>query len=290
MRRVREHVDRAGSARARSRSPRGAPSRPTRASSGCRRRRRSAARRARPSRRSALPARPARGGSTTTRSGAPGLARRAPRRTGPTFPAKKLRVLDPVQLGVLDRARDRLLRDLDAPHRPRPPGQREPDRARAAVEVEDVLRARRAPRTRAPARTAARPSRCSSGGTRSDGSRKRRPRISSSIASSPQSSRVGRLVRSAGRVVDRPVDRAHLGEAAEHVDEVAGLEALARRGHEDDERLARVPALAARRGGGGSPRPSPGCTPRGAPRAPSRGRRRGSRSRARSSAGTRRSR
>ena len=47
-----------------------------------------------------------------------------------------------------------------------------------------------------------------------------------------------------GRVVDRPVDRAHLGEAAQDVDEVAGLELLAGRGHELDERLARVAALA----------------------------------------------
>ena len=53
-----------------------------------------------------------------------------------------------------------------------------------------------------------------------------------------------RQVRHLGRrVVDRPVDRAHLGEAAEDVDEVAGLEPLAGRGHELDERLLRVAAL-----------------------------------------------
>ena len=39
------------------------------------------------------------------------------------------------------------------------------------------------------------------------------------------------------------MDRAHFREAAENVDEIAGLEALARRGHELDERLLCVPAL-----------------------------------------------
>ncbi len=40
------------------------------------------------------------------------------------------------------------------------------------------------------------------------------------------------------------MDRAHLGEAAQHLDEVLALEALAGRGHELDERLAGVPAFA----------------------------------------------
>ena len=54
-----------------------------------------------------------------------------------------------------------------------------------------------------------------------------------------------RHVRLLGRgVVHRPVDRADLREAPEDVDEVAGLEALARRGDEHDERLAGVSPLA----------------------------------------------
>ena len=40
------------------------------------------------------------------------------------------------------------------------------------------------------------------------------------------------------------MDRAHLGETPEHLDEVAALELLARRSHEHHERLAGVPALA----------------------------------------------
>ena len=47
-----------------------------------------------------------------------------------------------------------------------------------------------------------------------------------------------------GRVVDRPVHRSHLGKAPKHVDEVAGFEALAGRGDEHDERLSGVPTLA----------------------------------------------
>ena len=44
-------------------------------------------------------------------------------------------VADPVQVRVLERARDRLLRDLDAPHRQRVAGEHEADRADPAVEV-----------------------------------------------------------------------------------------------------------------------------------------------------------
>ena len=57
-------------------------------------------------------------------------------------PQHGARVADPVQLGVLDRARDRLLGDLDSPHGARVAGEREGDRPGAAVEVEHVLRAR----------------------------------------------------------------------------------------------------------------------------------------------------
>ena len=74
--------------------------------------------------------------------------------------------------------------------------------------------------------------------------RNRSPSSSSSIHASPQSSRVGQ-VRDLGRlVVDRPVDRAHLGEARERLDQEVRVEALARCGDEHDEHLAGVPALA----------------------------------------------
>src|SRR6266571_5257527 len=54
-----------------------------------------------------------------------------------------------------------------------------------------------------------------------------------------------RQVRHLGdRLVLRPVDRPHLGEAAEDVDEMAGVEPLAGGGDELDEHLPRVPALA----------------------------------------------
>ena len=51
------------------------------------------------------------------------------------------RVRDPVELGVLERAGDRLLRDLDPPDRQRVAREREPDRADPAVEIPDRLAA-----------------------------------------------------------------------------------------------------------------------------------------------------
>jgi hypothetical protein len=73
--------------------------------------------------------------------------------------------------------------------------------------------------------------------------RKRRPRISSSIASSPERSREGTFVISRRRVVHRPVHRAHLRERLERGDEALLVE-LTGRGDEDDERLPGVAALA----------------------------------------------
>ena len=73
--------------------------------------------------------------------------------------------------------------------------------------------------------------------------RKRRPQSSSSIASSPQSSFVGRFVTSAGRsFTDQWIERTS-GKRAQRGDEALDVE-LAGRRHELDERLARVPALA----------------------------------------------
>ena len=119
-----------------------------------------------PVRRSALPASPARGGSTTTTSGAP--ARSASSSSDcPTLPAKNRAFVDAVRLRVLDRARDGLLGDLDAPHRRGVRGEREADRPGAAVEVVDRLGAGERGARRARARRASRPSRCSSAGRRS---------------------------------------------------------------------------------------------------------------------------
>ena len=84
---------------------------------------------------------------------------------------------------------------------------------------------------------------CSSAGTRSAA------RGSAARRAPPRSRRHPRAARRqvrhlGGRVVHGPVDRAHLREAAQDVDEVVALEALARRGDELDERLAGVAALA----------------------------------------------
>ena len=153
------------------------------------------------------------------------------------------RVADRVQLRVLDRAGDRLLRDLDPPHRQRVRGHREADRADAAVEVVDGL-------------AAGQP-----GGLARDrvellghlGVRLQervRPHAEAQAADllldrvlAPE--QLGRQVRDLGdAVVHRPVDRAHLGELGQHLDQPLAVEALAAAGDELHERLARVPALA----------------------------------------------
>ena len=143
-------------------------------------------------------------------------------------------------------------------------------------------RLRSGPRTRARARRDARPCpvfvcRNADGRTRN-----RRPRSSSSIASSPHRSFVGRFVCSAGvSLIAQWIERTS-GKAAEDVDEVPGLEPLA--GSGDEHRRAPGPCCAprARRGGAGTRSRPPGRTARAAPRAPSRGRRAGSRCRGRS--------
>ena len=57
----------------------------------------------------------------------------------PDVAGEELRVGDVVEPGVLDRVAHRRLDELDADHLARPAGEREPDRADAAVEVEDAL-------------------------------------------------------------------------------------------------------------------------------------------------------
>src|SRR6266516_352252 len=160
----------------------------------------------------------------------------------PHFPREEGRVRDPVQVGVLDRAGDRLLRDLDSPNRERLVRKREPDRADPAVEVVHGLlaghrgvlagelvqalshrRVRLQERVRPHAETQA------------------AQLLLDRILAPEQRRRQVRDLR--GRLVDGPVDRAHLGKAAQHLDELLALESLARCGDELDERLARVPAL-----------------------------------------------
>ena len=151
-------------------------------------------------------------------------------------------VRDPVQLGVLERARDGLLRDLDAPDRQRVAGEREPDRADPAVEVVDALLARQ---LRVLARELVEPLR--------HGRVRLQERIRAHAEAEAAQLLLDRIVaeeelrrqvRHLGRpVVHRPVDRAHLGKAAQRGDEAVHVE-LAGSRDELDERLARVAALA----------------------------------------------
>ena len=163
------------SARSRRRPRAGARS--ARASSGCRRRRRSAAASASMMRRTTFCERPARGGSTTTTSGLPDCSSSS-RITSRTSPAKKLRVVHAVQLGVLDRVGHRLLDQLDAPDLAGVEREHERDRADAAEQVEHLLAAGQAGELRGARRRGARPSRCWSG-------RRRRARCGSAGPRAP---------------------------------------------------------------------------------------------------------
>src|SRR5205809_73108 len=128
-------------------------------------------------------------------------------------------VRDPVQIGVLERARDRFFGDFHAPHGQRPRGERQPDRPDSAVEVVDRLAAGQ---------------RGVLGGDRVEPFRHRgvglqeRARADAEaeaaehlldrvVAPEERRRQVGDL---RGRLVDRPVDRAHLGEAAQRLDEL----------------------------------------------------------------------
>ena len=158
-------------------------------------------------------------------------------------PGEELRVLDAVELGVLDRAGDGFLGDLEPPDGARFRRERETDRARAAVEVEHVLvtRERRVlagelvePRRHLRVRLEER--------GRADAEAQPEDLLLDRVRAPEELRREVRLLRR--RVVDRPVDRAHLREPPEDVHEIARLEALAGRGDEHHERLAGVAPLA----------------------------------------------
>jgi hypothetical protein len=152
------------------------------------------------------------------------------------------RVRDGVQLGVLDRAGDRLLDDLDSPHRQRLRRQREPERADAAVEIPDGLAAGQAGEL---ARDLVQPLRHARVGLEervgAHAEAQAEQLLLDRVVAPEQ---LDRQVRHLGRgVVDRPEDRAHLGEAPQHLDQVVAIELLALGCHELDERLARVAAF-----------------------------------------------
>ena len=231
-----------GRARGGSRSRRRAAWRRSRAWSGCTTRRRCFGAPISPRRFSALPARPARGGSTTTTSGSPARVAQIGQHLADVAGEERA-VADRVQLLVLDRARDRLLADLDPPHRHRVAGHREADRADAAVEVVDGLVAGQ-PRVLARDRVEL---------LRHLGVRlQERVRAHAEAQAADllldrilAPEQLGRQVRHLGdAAVDRPVDRLHLGELGQHLDQALAVEALAARGDELHEHLPGVPALA----------------------------------------------
>ena len=161
----------------------------------------------------------------------------------PHVAREEARVRDPVHLRVLDRAGDRLLRDLDAPDGARGARKGQPDRARPAVEVVDDLGARQPGRVACELVEGLRHLRVGlEEGVRPDAvPHAQQLLLDPGVA--PEEPR--REVRHLGRlVVDRPVDRAHLGEAGERLDEEVRVEVLAGCRHEDDQRLPRVPPLA----------------------------------------------
>ena len=152
-------------------------------------------------------------------------------------------ILDAVQLGVLDRARDGFLGDLEPPDRLCVAGERQSDRAGAAVEVVDVLvtgEPRVLPRElvqrRCHLRIRLQERR------RADAETQAEDLLLDRLDTPEELRRKVRLL--GGCVVDRPVHRSHLGKPPKHVDEIPGFEALAGRGDEHDERLSGVPALA----------------------------------------------
>ena len=153
------------------------------------------------------------------------------------------RVADLVQVEVLERARDRLLRDVDAPDAERMARQREPDRAGTAVEVVDRLGPRQPgvldrERVELLRHLGVRLQE----GVRADAEALSEQLLLDRVVAPEQ--RRGEVRHLRGLVVDRPVDRLHLREAPQHLDEVAALELLTRRGHEHDQHLARVAPLA----------------------------------------------
>ena len=195
-----------------------------------------------PSRFSALPARPARGGSTTTTSGSPARCRRS-LSTSPTLPAKNAVLPIAVQLLVLDRAGDRLLADLDPPHRHRLSGHREADRADAAVEVVDRLAAgQRGELARDRVQLRGHLGVRLQERVRADAEAQAVDLLLDRVVAPEQ---LGRQVRHLGDArVHRPVDRLDRGDRGQHLDQALAVEALAAARHELDEHLAGVAALA----------------------------------------------
>ncbi len=175
-------------------------------------------------------------------------------------PREERDVADPVQLLVLDRAGNRLLADLDPPYRQRVGRHREADRADAAVEVVDGLATGQLRELAGDARTAARPSRCSSAGRRSaaPGSGGRR----SPLRSRPRP----RAARWAGWSPPRgPRSPTSGSRRSRETPSAPRSAARGRTARRVPSRAARAPgrcfAPRGRRGDAGSPRASPGCTP-----------------------------
>src|SRR5262249_19722577 len=153
------------------------------------------------------------------------------------------RVPDAVQLGVLDRAGDRLLRDLDAPDGEGVARQREPDRTDTAVQVVHGL---------APGEPGLGP------GERVEPFGHPRVRLQERVGANaePQAAdlfldrilapeQLGWEVRDLGRrVVHRPLDRTHLRERGQDLDQPLAVEALAFVRHELYQSLTGVPAFA----------------------------------------------
>ena len=132
---------------------------------------------------------PARGGSTIRTSGRPARSTSS-RMRQPHVAGEEVGVVDLVGARVGDRVGDRLGDQLEPPHLGHPRGHEQADRADPAVQVVDALEAGRRRRTRSPARTGARPSRCWSERTPPAEISKRIPPSSSSKRSEPASNSV----------------------------------------------------------------------------------------------------
>ena len=229
------------SARARSRTRRGAPAGPRRASSGCTRRRRSAARRARRFAAVPCPARPARGGSTMTTSGlARFLAQLLDRLAD--VAREEARVPDPVSSAFS------IAHATDSSEISSPQTVRASRRARGRS-CRSRSTGRRRSRALSPAYSSASSySRSAICGVRlqerrrADAEAQPEDLLLDRLLAPEELRRQVRLLRRG--VVDRPVDRPHLREPAQDVDEVPALEALARGRSRAHQHLAGVPALA----------------------------------------------
>ena len=204
-----------------------------------------------------------------------------------TSPAKKLRVVDAVGAGVVDGVGDGLLDELDAPQLAGARGERQRDRADAAVEVVEALPALE---RRELAGDAVEP--LGHLGVRLEErlgrrSRKRSPPSSSWMRSSPDSSScrppLGRLAEAVGA---GPQQRCRTGTASTRLCDVDRRPGRSDQAH---LHLARCGGPRGRRGCAAGRRACGGRSAAGAARAPRRARRRAPRCRARRRAGSRRS-